>query len=58
MGREKLMTVALDILSGNFVMRKERNAIVAGGESEAKLNFIVFLNHCCFKLEEVITCKC
>lgn len=42
MGREKLMTVALDILSGNFVMRKERNAIVAGGESEAKLKFIVF----------------
>lgn len=40
MGREKSMAISLD--TEDFVMRKERNEMVAGGENEAQRKFTVF----------------
>lgn len=36
MGRKKSMTISLDTLLRNFIIREGRNEIVAGGESGAE----------------------
>lgn len=54
MGRDTLMTVSLHNSFKEFLMREEKNEMVAGGKSEAKRKG--FLKDYCFQLGEIMPC--